>query len=219
MIVTEEDIRRLGWEKEYQEWSREFEALKKKIAKIPGNDLYTLKKANAAPDLILEALTGIVWDLPMDWREKMKRNQAKLVHAADAVGSAAEAVEKVSKDPACYPGFWMLALNRHSTFGQLKQQMFVPSKMLRGMRAYEKYALDIAKLFGEILRKQAQLIRVEKIGSLLAYIQHVTGRNYDDELARLITDAHEAVGSKKQFSATQLKKLRQRHIPKPRRSN
>jgi hypothetical protein len=93
--------------------------------------------------------------------------------------------------------------------------MFVPTKVLRGMRAYEKYALDIAKLFGEIRRKQAQLIRMENIGVLAAYIQHVTGRNYDDELARLITNAHEVVGSKKQFSADQLKKLRQRHIPKP----
>jgi hypothetical protein len=93
--------------------------------------------------------------------------------------------------------------------------MFVPSKVLRGMRAYEKYVRDIAKLFSEILRKQAQLIRMGEIGGLVAYIQHVTGRNYDDELARLITNAHEVVGSKKQFSAEQLKKLRQRHIPKP----
>jgi phage FluMu protein gp41 len=97
----------------------------------------------------------------------------------------------------------------------VKRQMFVPTQVLRGMRAYEKYALDIAKLFGEIRRKQAQLIRMENVGRLMAYIQHITGRNYDDELARLITNAHEVVGSKKQFSADQLKKLRQRHFPKP----
>jgi hypothetical protein len=216
LIVTEEDFRKLGWEKDYREFEQKFDELKGKIAKTSGakKDLWTLKEDGADPDLILEQLTHIIWDLPMACRKDMERHQDKLARTAKALHYAAEAVERVSRDPSCYPGSWMAVLNRHAAWSEVKRQMFVPSRMLRGMRAYEKYALDIAKMFGEIRRKQAQLIRMEKIGSLVAYIRHATGRNHDDELARLITDAHEAAGSKRQFSADQLKKLRQRHIPK-----
>jgi len=91
LIVTEEDIRQLGWEKEYREWGRKFEELKEKIAKRPyvKHDLYILKKANADPDVILEALTHIVRDIPMGWRKGMKRDQAKLVRTAAVLHSAA----------------------------------------------------------------------------------------------------------------------------------
>jgi hypothetical protein len=80
LILTEDDIRQLGWEKEYREWVRKFEELKKKTSKVSDvkHGLSILEKANADPNLILEAPTGIVWDLPTSWRKQMKRDQAKL---------------------------------------------------------------------------------------------------------------------------------------------
>ena len=71
MILTEDDIRQLGLEKEYREWGRKFEELKKKISKVSDvkHSLYILEKANADPDLILEALTGIVWAKNIRWRK------------------------------------------------------------------------------------------------------------------------------------------------------
>jgi hypothetical protein len=40
----------------------------------------------------------------------------------------------------------------------------------------------------------------------------VSAGNRDDVVARLLTDAHEAVGVQKVFSAAQLKKFRQRYM-------
>jgi hypothetical protein len=86
-------------------------------------------------------------------------------------------------------------------------------QMLRAMCAYEQYALSMATEFGRFSRSQAQLNRRREIGVLVRYVRQKTGRNCDEEIARLLTDAHVAVGSKKTFRADQVKKLRQRHVP------
>jgi len=178
VIVTEETIRQLGWENGYKEFESEFEKLKLKIGKVRGIqiDLQELKKAHADPELILELLTYIVWEPSMPWRKEMKRSQSTIRSTANTLRSAIDAVTRVAKDPSCYPGSWMAVLNKHAKLGELKRQMFVPSKLLRQMRAYEEYAREVARLFGDILRKQAQLIRMEKMGQLVAYVGHTTGR-------------------------------------------
>ena len=215
MIVTDATLRQLGWEKSYKEFEREFEKLKREISKVYSIqiDLQTLKKAHAAPELILELLTHIVWEPSKPWRKEMKRSQSTILSAANTLHLAIGAVTGVSKDLSCYPGYWMAVLNKYASVEELKRQVFVPSKMIRQMKAYEEYARQIARLFGRIVRKQAQLGRMEDLGRLVAYVRHTTGRNFDNELARLLTDAHEVAGIKKQFSAQQIKKFRQRHIP------
>ena len=216
MKVSEEDIRKCGWGDEYQEFQRKFDGLKRRIAKCPGiqRDLSTLKSANADPNVVLECLTNVVWNHAQEWRSDMRRQQTKMSRAAAMLRSTVETVESISKAPDCHPGYWMAILNRHSSLADLSQQMFVPSIVVNGMRAYEKYCRSVANMFGEILRKQAQLRRVEDLGILTSYVRHTTGSSFDAELARLLTDAYESIGLRKQFSADQLKKFRQRHLPK-----
>jgi hypothetical protein len=216
VIVTEDDIRKLGWGKDYKDFQGKFDALKRKISMVPDvqHGLRTLRRAKADPDVVLEALTWLVWDPSMSWwRKQLRWYKNQLVAVCGRVRSAREGVEKVSEKLEYSPMFWLAVVNPSVRSTYFKEKSLIPSQMLRQMRAYEDYLRSISEFFGEILRKQPQLIRNERIGHIAAYIRHTTGKNYNEELARLFTDAHEAAGIRRKcFTADQIKKFRQRHL-------
>jgi len=217
---SEQDARELGWEDEYKQFNRNFDALKKAIARVPGmeRDLFAIAKGNSERrDTILERLAHIVRDLPQGWRDSLKKSQDGYKDAAKKLRPAVKAIEKIVHDPGCRIELWLLLLNPGVTVTiNEEQDARVKSRvlyMLRTMRAYEEYALAMAKELGRYSRSQVQLRRRRDVSVLIRYVRQITDRNCDEEIARLLTDAHFAVGSTKKFSAAQIKKLRQRHIP------
>jgi hypothetical protein len=218
--MTGENIQQLGWGGEYEQFNRRFDALKEAIARVPGieRDLFAIAKGDSERrDTILELLAHIVRDLPRSWRDSLKKSQDDYRNAAKKLRPAIKSIEKIVHDPGCPIEFWLLVLNPGVTV-TVNEEQETRAKlrvlhMLRTMRAYEEYALAMAKEFGRYSRSQVQLMRRREIGILIRYVRRITGRNFDEEIARLLTDAHVAVGSKKKFSTDQIKKLRQRHIP------
>ena len=216
--ITVEDIRKLGWEEDYKTFNRSVDALKKRIASVRGieRDLYSVAEGDAGKrDAILELLAELVRDLPHNWRGALRKNQSTYRNAANELHSAINAVEKAASIPVEL-NEWLLAILNPGvtiTVDELQKQRVKKqiSRMLRLMRAHEEYALALAKQLGSFSRTQAQLIRRRDLARLMWYVRQITGKNCDDVIARLATDAHVAIGSKKRFSADQIKKLRQRH--------
>lgn len=218
--ITGEEIRQLGWGDEYEQFNRNFDALKKAIARVPGieRDLFAIAKGDSeCRDTILERLAHTVRDLPEGWRQSLKREQDEYRNAANKLRLAVKSVERTLRYPDGLGELWLLILNPGVTVtidkaqgARVRSQVL---RMVRLMRAYEDYALAMAKQFGRFSRSQVQLNRRRDIVVLMKYVRLKTGRNCDEEIARLLTDAHVAVGSKKKFSADQVKKLRQRHVP------
>jgi hypothetical protein len=216
MRITEKDIHLLGWDDDYEQFNRRFDDLKNGIARHKGveRDLRTLVRAGADRNTLLELLVHVVQDLRQGWRVSFKEKQDTFRAAVRQIHDAIEGVEKVANDPLCRGELWLLLLNPDVDSiktGDIKKFQRRVTYMLRMMRAYERWAIDMAEAFGKQMRKQTQVIRNRKVGTLLNYVRHKTGMNHDDIVARLLTDAHDVVGSNKQFSADQLKKLRQRH--------
>lgn len=218
--LSKQDIRQLGWDEEYQQFNRAFDALKEAIARVHGieRDLFAIAKGDREfRDTILECLARIVRDIPQSWRESLKGEQDDFRNAANKLRLAVKSVERTLRYPDGLGELWLLILNPGVTVeidkakkAQVRSQVL---HMVRLMRAYEEYALAMAKQLGRFSRSQVQLSRRRDIGVLVKYVRQKTGRNYDEEIARLLTDAHVAVGSKKKFSSDQVKKLRQRHLP------
>lgn len=219
-MPADRDTHEAQWEAEYREFEKTFEDLKVRIAKGDGvaRGLRTLAKAGADRERVLTLLASAVIAPELGWRKTVKKKQASLTRIANRIRSVAEEVEDVANDPLCHGAVWLALLNPDVEVDVPNHKKLFPTLMLVMMRRYETYSRQKAKAFGKLLQKQADRDRPKKLSRLVNYVRNTTGRNFDDKLAQLLTDAHDAAGTGEQFTVDRIKKFRQRHTPKPSRA-
>jgi hypothetical protein len=87
----------------------------------------------------------------------------------------------------------------------------VPPRLFRGMRVYAGYARLQARWLGTFLRKISQAERWNAV-NLLFYVRAATGKLFENELARLLTETCEIADTQEKFTADKLRKLWERHV-------
>jgi hypothetical protein len=199
----------------FEKFERELKEIEKRILKVSGiqPDLNTLAKAGADKKRVLEILALAVFDQNTDWPRVIERKREALRRLAQQLRTVTIEAEQLAEDPLCGGLFW-LALCGLIGWDEVKwpTKKSPNSTFGRMMRMLAKHEEDLARQLGEIARKAAFHNRRSAIAALIYYIRESTGRNDDDVVARLLTDAHEAVGLSRQFSADSLAQVRKRHL-------
>ena len=202
------------WKQVEEKWERSQKATQRRILAIPGarRDLDTLVRAGANEKKILDLLSLVVITDSLSWRKPLRGKQKELESIANQLETVANHAERIALDYLSYGTLWLAILG----VGDWKDVSFpkkcAPRYIFRLMRLYAKNCRDKAKQFGTLLRTHPKQERHQKFDFLLAHVWQRTGNYYDKEIAQLLTDAHEAVGSKQQFTEGQIKKHRQRYL-------
>ena len=93
--------------------------------------------------------------------------------------------------------------------------------MLERMRALAKLVQNRGDALGQLSRQLKRDLRIRGMQNLLPYIWLCTkgqDANFDAEIAYSLTAAFKAVAKDKSFTADQIKKFRQRHLPNLKKS-
>jgi hypothetical protein len=88
----------------------------------------------------------------------------------------------------------------------------IPKPLIANMRAFAKTLDEEASSFGECSRLSGRAADNFYLCKLLRYVFEKTGKYYDEVLAGLLQFVHGELGSDREFSSEQLKKVRQRHL-------
>lgn len=154
-------------------------------------------------------LAAAVVPHPPAYRNAMLRRQDKWKSLARRLKTDANRAERLATGHFSY--FEAYALSLDDSFRDAKHE--APQTLFRAMRAYADFAHHQARLLGAFLRKMGE-VEKRNVGAmnLLIYVQAATGKLCENELARLLTEAHELAGSKTTFSAGQLRKVWERHV-------
>jgi phytoene/squalene synthetase len=196
---------------EIAEWNRKFDALKRQIGRKAAKQyLYALRKAGAQQDVLLELLTATVYDRA-DISRWMRPARERLTSLADQLTSVTNFAERVDKDPWSDGRFYLALLSR-LPWDQVPKPGTVEVATLKIMRAFAERTRKRAAAMGSLSRGLSKRDRTYAMRLLLMYVHSTTNKNFDPEIALLLTDAHEAAGKKKCFSPEQIKKFRQRHL-------
>jgi hypothetical protein len=193
------------------EWNKKFDALKHQIGRKAAKQyLYAIRKAGAQEDVLLELLTATVYDHG-DVSRWMQPARERLTSLANQLTSVINFAERVSKDPWS-DGRLYLALLSRLPWDQVPKPGTIEAATLKIMRGFAERTRKRAAAMGSLSRGLSHRNRTYAVRCLLMYVHSTTNRNFDPEIALLLTDAYEAAGKKKCFSPEQIKKLRQRHL-------
>jgi hypothetical protein len=202
-----------SWKAASERFERNDKEIQRRILALPGSeaDLKTLVKAGASEREVLQQLSFAVMERGF-WREPMRRKKKELESIANQLETVARHAERVSLDPAAYVSPWLAVLaigewEHVKTAGDCS-----PAWIWGWMRWYAQNCRHRAKAFGTLLREHPPREKRQMIDCLLWVVWRSTGRYHDKEVARLLTNAFEAVGSKRYLTVDQIKKHRQKHI-------
>lgn len=209
----------------------DLERIEKRILGVNGADEDLRKLARARMDrkrmLRLLALQVRSRADEQSWCSLVRKNNEELRRVADELVDVANHVERISHDPsfdlrvlvnsmrtACEQ--FLLAeigtLVDLSRSSDPQPGRSSPEFAVKEMHSLAALYRKRAERFGELLRIAPRGHRNFFLLELLYQIYRASGENHDDVVARLLKDAHQAVGSPKKFSADQIKKFRQRYL-------
>jgi hypothetical protein len=202
-------------------YAEQVAGVKGKILATPGSqvDLDTIVKAGANRGVLLDLLARCVLELPKECAaEQMRSKQTDLKSITMKMRTLALEAERLADDSSTYLDLWSPFTN--TNFEQYKKnetKRRVSLGPFQAMRDYADFTEKESASFGRCLRRNAQKERRLDVLWLLSWIHAQTAGNlFENELARLLTDASEAAGQAKNFSASQLRKDFERHVKSPR---
>jgi hypothetical protein len=106
-----------------------------------------------------------------------------------------------------------MALFSRLPWDQVPKAGTIESLTITIMRAFAERTRKRAQAMGSISRWLSISGRTNGVRHLLKYVYVTTHKNFDFQIAFLLSDAHEVAGKKRVFTADQIKKLRQRYLP------
>jgi hypothetical protein len=199
----------------FEEWCRDFEKLKRAIERhVSPRDIRPLLKAGVANDQILEWLAWVVYDSNQALSELMAKRRSLRSLAAQLI-TVVEHATRLVNDPQCDGRFW-LALESGLSWDLVPKAGVIEAPVLERMRALAHLIKDRGDALGQLSRQLKKDHRIQGMRDLLAYISVSTkgnNRNFDTEIAYLLASAFKAAGKDRRFTADQVKKFRQRHLP------
>jgi hypothetical protein len=201
------------WEKVSERFERKHKEIQRRMVALPGSqrDLRTLVTAGASEARVLELLSFAVTEWG-SWRKPLRRKKSELESLAIQLETVAKHAQRISLDPSSYGDSWLAALGIGKWEDVKAASERSPTWLFEAMRAYAKCWRDTAKEFGILLRTHPPEERRQMIDCLLLEVWRSTGKYHDKEVARLLSNAFEAVGSNKSFTIDQIKKHRQKHV-------
>jgi len=193
---------------DYREWKERVERIEESIRRVGRRDLDVLARAGADREsmvtlLALAATEDRKWLLKL-----MRQRQSALKSTSRRMDLLAKKAKERINDPMSVVQFWAfmnggiaLGMEFPKTMADDPGAEFV----VAGMRAMSKILGEEARRFGLYLRAWGKT----DIGVALLmarYRMFNPNMSHLEELARLLTDAFEAVGKQKYFSADGLRK-------------
>ncbi len=211
---TQASIEALRLTPAFVRWERDFERLKRDISRrVSPRDIRPLLAAGVTEDGLLKRLAFVVHDSDESFSELIRTRQALRSLAAQLMTVTRHATRLVD-DPRCDGRFW-LAAEGFLSWDLVPQAGALETQCLRNMRALTQLVESRGDALAQLSRQLKMLVRRRGIRDLLAYVTHNThdkGNNFDKEIVGLLTAAFRAAGKKKDFTAEQIKKFRQRHL-------
>jgi hypothetical protein len=201
------------WREAWERSEQKHRELQDRILAIPGSQrvLSKLTEERADRGHILSLLASAVTDKDF-WRKEMRRKKRELESIADQLETVANHAQRISLDPLCYGSLWLPLLGIGEWDMVKPPQQRAPIWIFEFMRLYGKNCRERAKAFGSLLREHPPRQKRMMIDCLLLRAWLLTGKYHDKEIAFLLTNAFEAVGSKREFTEDQIKKHRQRYV-------
>jgi hypothetical protein len=202
-----------SWEEVSKQFDRKDKEMQRRILARPGSQRYlkALVKAGASEARVLSMLSFAVIETG-SWQEPMRRKERELERIANDLETVAKHAQRVSLDPTSYLTLWMAMLSIGNWENVKPASERSPARMFELMRAYAKNCRDRAKAFGSLRRTHSLTEKRQIVDCVLLEVWRSTGKYYDKQLARLLTNAFEAAGRKQHFTEDQIKKHRQRSV-------
>lgn len=199
------------------EYAEKISRVKGKILATPGSrvDLDSIVKAGANRDVLLDLLARSVIELPKEpVAEQMRSKQAELKSIAKKLRTLAGQGERLAKDNSTYLDLWSrFASGDFERYKTEETKRRVSLGPFQAMRDYADWAEQQVVLFGLCLRRNAPKEDRLHVLWLLSWVHSQTaGKLFENELARLLTDASEAAGKVENFTASQLRRDFERHV-------
>jgi hypothetical protein len=180
-------------------------------------DLDRIVAAGANRAILVDLIAKAVIERPEDpVAERMRSKQTELKSIDLKLRTLAPQVERLAKDSSTYLEHWSPFANKgHERHKEEETKRRASLAPFQAMLDYAEWAKNQATSFGQCLRRNSQ--KESKLGVLwlLLWVHSQTGNLFENELARLLTDAAEAAGLAKDFSASQLRKMFDRNIARP----
>jgi hypothetical protein len=201
------------WAESWERSEREHRALQNRILAIPGSQrvVNKLTKQKADQNYILSLLANAVGDRRSLWKA-MRRKKSELESLANQLETVASHAQRTSLDPSCYLSPWLAILGVGTWDSVKPAHKMAPVWIFHFMRLYVKNCRERATAFGQLVRDFQPIQRRSMIDCLLIKAWLLTGKYHDKEIAFLLTNAFEAVGSNRVFTEDQIKKHRQRYV-------
>jgi hypothetical protein len=205
-------------DREYAEWQGTLRPIEVSIRRKGARDLRILKKAGADSDALVKLL-AMTAKGEASWKDALRSRKERLISIARRMEKLAEDAEKQANDPSYQLDFW-LGLRGGGILGMQwspawSEQDPGPPFIVAGMRTWSDMCKKEARRLGRYLRSFGQT--EPWLALLLLYVERWTqdkGNMHFEELARLLTDAFEAAGKRRDFSAEGLKKTSKRYVPR-----
>jgi hypothetical protein len=199
-------------EDDQREWEEEMARLENTISRSGRRDLRVMTQAGVDRNVLL-SLLALAAKGDRGWMLKlMRQRQAALKSLSKRLDNLARETKERANDPLSAVQFWAY-MNGGSALGMQFPKTLADDPgadfIVSGMKTLAKIMKEQAAKFGLYLRTWGKT-DVGVVLLLVRYRMFCPKMNHLDELARLLTDAFEAAGKNKCFSAEGLRKTYKR---------
>jgi hypothetical protein len=200
-------------DEDYRKWQAEIKATETVIARNGRHDLDVLAAAGVDRKILLKLL-ALAPSRDRTWTGIMRQRQAALKSLSRRMETLAREAKQRASDPLSVVQFWACTFGGWGVLGMKPPGPMTDDPgialVISGMAVLAKRLKEQAKRFGQYLKTYGRA----DVGVILLLVRYRMFRRKMDhlnELARLLTDAFEAAGMNKSFSADGLRKTYKRH--------
>lgn len=194
-----------------------FDKLKRAIkARLSPRDLDPILKAGAKEDELLTHLAFVVdgscsGAILRGISEKSELQK----QLADKLERLIDEATVLAYDPECDGRFW-LAVRGLLNWDEVPRAGDFAARVLSDMRALAQLLRERSQALGDLSRPLKKHNRNRDMRNLVAYVHlRTNGQRFDKEIAYLLAAAYRAIGKNENFTEGQIRKFRERHLPKP----
>lgn len=200
-------------EDDYRNWQEEIKSVETVIARKGRRDLDVLAAAGVDRKVLLKLL-ALAPSRDRTWIEIMRQRQAALKSLSRRMETLAREAKERTNDPPSMVQFWACTFGGWGSLGMKQPGPMTDdpgiAMVIAGMAVLARRMKEQANRFGRYLKTYGRA----DVGVVLLLVRYRMFRpkmDYLNELARLLTDAFEAAGMGKSFSAEGLRKTYKRH--------
>ena len=187
---------------------------------ISRQDLNPIVDAGANRASLLDLIAAAVIICPgKSVSDQMRSRSQELKSLSMQLRTVADHGERLAADGPTYLVFYSPFANQDfARYKNKKTKLRASAGPFQAMRDCADWAHKQAIYFGRCLRRNSQKEANLGLLWLLSCVHSQTGSLFENQLARLLTDAAEAAGAPRSFTADQLRKMFKRHVsPSPAR--